>query len=131
MSSTAVIRPAAGPTGARRAVAPLGSVRWQRAGRRPSAATYRRRRLAALGLAVLAGAGLWLVVHGLAGVLAGSAGAAPRPVAAHTWVVRPGDTAWGIALASGATGDIRPVVDAIEAQVGGGPLVVGERISLP
>ena len=102
--------------------------------RRPagaSAATYRRRRLLALGLALVAAAGVWLVLHAVAGALGGGGAPSLQPVAARTWVVQPGDTAWGIALASGAKGDIRPVVDAIEAQTGGHPLFPGERLTLP
>jgi hypothetical protein len=45
--------------------------------------------------------------------------------------VRPGDTLWSIALASGARGDIRPEVDALSSEVHGQALQVGERIVLP
>lgn len=50
---------------------------------------------------------------------------------ARVWIVRPGDTLWSIALASGAKGDIRPLVDRLSKEVGGRPLQVGERIVLP
>ena len=131
----------AGPWGAATATAP-SSVRWgapaPRASRpsrsrpgRPSRTTLRRRRLMALGLCMLAAAGMWLALHAVARALGGGGSPALQPAAAHTWVVQPGDTAWGIALASGAKGDIRPVVDAIEAQTGGHPLTPGERLVLP
>lgn len=100
------------------------------------AATFRRRRAVALtGLALLLG-GLWIAlqaaVGGTGGSLLTSSGTpGGTPAAAHVWVVRPGDTLWGIALASGAQGDIRPVVDRLAAQTGGRPLTVGERIVLP
>ncbi|MGI8752634.1 MAG: LysM peptidoglycan-binding domain-containing protein [Acidimicrobiales bacterium] len=61
---------------------------------------------------------------------AASAGA-PRPAAAHAWMVRPGDTLWGIAVAVQPHGDVRPLVDRLSAQVGGRPLVVGQRLTLP
>lgn len=54
-----------------------------------------------------------------------------RLASARVWIVRPGDTLWGIALASGAKGDIRPYVDRLSSEVGGRPLQVGERIVLP
>ena len=111
--------------------APSQATGQRRVAARRQAAIYRRRRLAALGVAVLAAATLWLVAHALLTAASGRPGPSLRPAAAHTWVVRPGDTAWRIALASGATGDIRPVVDAIEAQVGGRPLQVGERVTVP
>lgn len=101
-----------------------------------SPAVYRRRRLVAL-------AGLTLVVGGLAALAvlwavaraatdsSATGLAASRPAAARVWIVGPGDTLWAIALASGAKGDIRPLVDALSAEVHGQPLLVGERITLP
>lgn len=56
---------------------------------------------------------------------------APRPAAAHAWMVRPGDTLWGVAVAVQRHGDVRPLVDRLSAQVGGQPLVVGQRLTLP
>ena len=47
------------------------------------------------------------------------------------WVVRPGDTLWGIARAIDPRGDVRPIVDRLAAQVGSAPLYPGERIALP
>ena len=53
-------------------------------------------------------------------------------VAPHTsYVVRPGDTLWSIAARLDPTGDPRPVVAKLEAQVGGDTVVPGERIVLP
>lgn len=56
---------------------------------------------------------------------------APRPAAAQAWMVRPGDTLWGIAVAVHPHGDVRPLVDRLSAQVGGRPLAVGQRLTLP
>jgi hypothetical protein len=61
---------------------------------------------------------------------AASAGA-PRPAAVHAWLVRPGDTLWSIAVAVHPRGDVRPLVDRLSAQVGGRPLMVGQRLILP
>ena len=61
---------------------------------------------------------------------AASAGA-PQPAAAHAWQVRPGDTLWSIAVAVHPHGDVRPLVDRLSNQVGGRPLMVGQRLTLP
>ncbi|MDA8284257.1 MAG: LysM peptidoglycan-binding domain-containing protein [Actinomycetota bacterium] len=96
--------------------------------RRHDAATYRRRRtvvagvLAVLGLAAFAGAR-----H----LVPGAGSPVMQPIAAHVVVVRPGDTLWSIALSSGVKGDIRPLVDQLEAEVHGRPLQVGERVVVP
>lgn len=108
---------------------------------------FRRRRaavllvvagIAALGVlaALLAGAGRAAAPAGSPGggplTAAGRpVGASPRPVAANVWVVRPGDTLWSIVVDSGVSGDPRPVVDRLEAQLGGKPLQPGERLILP
>jgi LysM repeat protein len=60
----------------------------------------------------------------------GSAGGA-QPAVAHLYVVKPGDTLWSIALASGAKGDIRPLVDRLSAEVQGRPLQPGQQILVP
>lgn len=57
--------------------------------------------------------------------------AATEPAVARIWVVHPGDTLWSIALASGAKGDIRPLVARLSAEVGGTTLQPGERILVP
>lgn len=104
--------------------------------RRLPDSTYRRRRLLALaGLAVLA-LGCWLALQAAVsgaggGPLTATGAAGSAPAAARTWVVRPGDTLWGIALAAGARGDIRPYVDRLAAETAGRPLVVGEHLALP
>lgn len=84
--------------------------------------------MSVVGLLSLHGALGWvgggpLTTAGLPGV--------PQPAAARVWVVRPGDTLWGIARATGATGDLRPLVDRLSAEVGGQPLQPGEHIALP
>jgi hypothetical protein len=110
-----------------------------RPSRRLAPAVYRRRRVVAL--VVLAGVvagvlvGLGLVVRTVVdGPAIGPAaiGTPPsRPAASRVWVVRPGDTLWSIALASGDKGDVRPLVDRLWAEVHGQPLLAGERIALP
>jgi nucleoid-associated protein YgaU len=97
---------------------------------RTSPATFRRRRIA---LAVLA-LGV-VVVTGQAGAaLGGSTLAAPerRPslTASRTVVVQPGDTLWGIAQRMSPNDDPRPIVDALTAAYGSGPLTPGEILRL-
>jgi len=96
-----------------------------RGGRRPSGATYRRRRVAAAVL-VLAS----LAMAGKAGAaLGGLPLAAPeRHPAEARYVVRPGDSLWSIAQQIQPDGDVRPVVDELSAARGGAPLVPGEVI---
>lgn len=92
-------------------------------GARPSAATFWRRRLVAgaVGLAVL-------VMAGKAGAtLGGSPLAVPERAPAVTrHVVQPGDTLWTVAERFAPGDDPRPVVDALAAERGSGPLVPGE-----
>lgn len=103
----------------------------------PTEAEFRRRRTAAAGVALTILLGLYLALQALLGRPAGgplaSVGSpgAMQPAVAQSWVVRPGDTLWSIALASGAHGDIRPLVDQLSAEVGGRPLQPGERIVVP
>ena len=47
------------------------------------------------------------------------------------YVVRPGDTLWSIARSLRPTGDVRGLVDRLDADRGGRPLRVGERILIP
>jgi hypothetical protein len=109
-------------------------------------------------LALTVVAGCWMVLRAIGGVagggsltssgaLASSSGASPvggaaavgaaavaadgHPTQGQTWVVRPGDTLWGIVEAAGIKGDPRPVVDKLSSELGGRPLQVGETISVP
>ena len=98
---------------------------------RTSPATFRRRRIA---LAVLA-LGV-VVVTGQAGAALGSSTLAaperrPSLTAARTVVVRPGDTLWEIARRIAPSEDPRPIVDALTAANGSGPLAPGEILRLP
>lgn len=53
-------------------------------------------------------------------------------VSAHaSYVVQPGDTMWSIAERLDPGGDPRPLVAALEAQVGSDTLQPGERLRLP
>lgn len=96
---------------------------------RPSAATYRRRRLVAATLAVLIVLSLILTASRLLGGPSGAVVDA-RPVAELSVVVEPGDSVWSIAESLAGGGDVRPVVDAIVAANGGADLVVGDRLEL-
>ncbi len=96
--------------------------------RRHDAATYRRRRTVVAGLLAALGLAGFTGVHRL---VSGAGSPVMRPIAAHVVVVRPGDTLWSIALSSGVKGDIRPLVDQLEAEVHGRPLQVGERVVVP
>jgi hypothetical protein len=82
------------------------------------------------GLLAAAGLAAWT---GAQGLLGGGASSLPpiEPIAAHIVVVRPGDTLWSIALASGDRGDIRPLVDRLQAETGGAPLQVGQHLLVP
>jgi hypothetical protein len=100
--------------------------------RRPSPATYRRRRLAAVGLAL----GLVVVAAQAGAALGGAPLAAPerRPASSElgrTVVVRPGDTLWDIAVRLAPDEDPRPAVDAVSSARDGAPLVPGEVIRWP
>ena len=52
-------------------------------------------------------------------------------VAAHVWVVQPGDTLWAIARRLEPNSDVRPLVDALSREVHGRPLQVGQVIAVP
>jgi hypothetical protein len=112
-------------------------VRDSRSSRHVTRVEYRRRRTVAVGLVAAILLGLFIALQALLGrsvggplASVGSPGSA-QPAVARIWVVRPGDTLWTIALASGARGDIRPLVDKMSAEVGGKPLQPGERILVP
>jgi LysM repeat protein len=81
--------------------------------------------------------GLVLALATMAGRLGGgsltaSGSAAPRPalVSQVIRVVAPGDTLWTIARDAQPVGDIRPLVQQLDASRHGKPLQVGERISV-
>jgi hypothetical protein len=100
-------------------------------------AMYRRRRIVAAGALVATLLVLLIALQAALGrsdggplTTIGSAGGA-QPAAAHLYVVKPGDTLWTIALASGAKGDIRPLVDRLSAEVHGQPLQPGQQILVP
>lgn len=104
---------------------------------RPSPQTFRRRRVAALGLLVLSAC---LVIIAVQAAL-GRAGGGPltttgvagglRAAAAESWVVRPGDTLWSIASAIAPGRDARPIVDRLAAELGGSSLFPGEVVPIP
>jgi Tfp pilus assembly protein FimV len=81
----------------------------------------------AAGLAVLAMGGVSRALE------PGAGPSAPASVAAHTYVVRPGDTLWSIAERLRPGEDPRPLVDAIERANGisAGELVPGQSLEIP
>jgi Tfp pilus assembly protein FimV len=85
--------------------------------------------------ALLAGAGVALTVAASAAQAGGQQDRVDRPQspAVRTYVVRPGDTLWGIASRlAGPEADPRPVVDALAAANRvDGQLAVGARLVLP
>jgi LysM repeat protein len=56
---------------------------------------------------------------------------AGQTAAAHVHVVQPGESLWSIVRSSGVSGDPRPVVDHLEAELDHQPLQVGQRLVLP
>lgn len=101
--------------------------------RRPTPATYRRRRLLAVGVVFAT----LLLAKALVGWLGAGPLSAPgpatgvetRPVATSVYVVRSGDTLWSIARRMQPEGDVRPLVQHLDAQVDG-PLRAGQRLEL-
>jgi nucleoid-associated protein YgaU len=117
------LEPAVAPTVRRVPPRPVA-----RRGRRPSAATFWRRRVVAVAVGLAA-----LVMLAKAGAaLGGSPLAVPerRPAVSHH-VVEPGDSLWSIAERLEPDGDPRPLVDELSAARGGAPLVPGEVVTLP
>jgi hypothetical protein len=99
---------------------------------------YRRRRLAAVLVLVLAAPALQVAVHAAPAWLGGGSLATPesRPAAvaataSAVHVVQPGDTLWSLARRIQPTGDIRSLVDRLAAAQDGRPLTAGQRIVLP
>jgi len=54
-----------------------------------------------------------------------------QSAAAQSWVVKPGDTIWSIATSIDPRGDVRPLVDRLNKEVGDAPLYPGETIPIP
>jgi hypothetical protein len=59
------------------------------------------------------------------------AGASTGPSAPRLYVARPGDTIWAIAEKFSGTGDPRPLMDKLEAEIGGGVLQPGQVLEVP
>jgi hypothetical protein len=115
---------------------PLDLTDKSRSRRRPTAADYRRRRVAAVGVATLFALLAWIAVRSAldgtgGGPLATTGAASGVPASVHTWVVQPGDTLWRIAATVDRRGDVRPLVDQLDKEVGGRPLYPGEVIAIP
>jgi nucleoid-associated protein YgaU len=90
-----------------------------------SRTSVRRRRVVLVAAIAVAG-GLW------AGPLARAHEGSPRPVAAHRYVVREGDTMWDIAARLGS-GDPRELMDRIASvnAVDPGALRPGQTLLIP
>jgi hypothetical protein len=106
-------------------------------GRSPQrlAVVYRRRRIAALVLAVLLAAGLLVLGRAVALAVApappgSGAAVAAGPGPTTVVVVQPGDTLWAMARRLQPEGDVRPLVDRLAEAHGRGPLQAGERIEV-
>jgi hypothetical protein len=80
-------------------------------------------------LVVVAFALVAALAWGATARLVPAAGAAPS--ATHVYVARPGDTIWAIAVRFSAGGDPWPLVDGLEAQIGGGTLQPGQVLTVP
>ncbi len=65
------------------------------------------------------------------GAPAPSSSQRPEPVASVAYVARPGDTLWTIAREIQPQGDVRPLVDALAAQLHGAPLEPGDVVAWP
>jgi hypothetical protein len=96
-----------------------------------SAATYRRRRLAALVVVVGLAIAAWAALGALGGVLTTPVRSTPPPNAvdgAAVVEVAPGDTLWSIARRLQPEGDPRPLVDRLAASNGGPVVRAGDRL---
>jgi nucleoid-associated protein YgaU len=96
----------------------------------------RRRRLLALLMAVALIGGAATAGRALLDAATAVEPSSPQPVevpaqppaVGQTYVVKPGDTLWSIAVAIAPDTDPRPVVDALREANGGPDLQVGERL---
>lgn len=106
----------------------------------PSAATFRRRRTVTL--AVLVAATAVIVGLVLCGPLSGPGDGSltvtgptgdltMQTAGANVHIVQPGETLWSIVRSSGVSGDPRPVIDRLEAQLNHQPLQAGQRLVMP
>ena len=108
-------------------------------GHRHDPAVYRRRRLLAAGLTLLAVAAVLILAQLIqAGIGGGpltttgaAAGSGVIPAGATEYVVRPGDTLWSIAARLAPGRDERPLVDELAQQTHGASLYPGQVIVLP
>jgi hypothetical protein len=94
-----------------------------------SAATYRRRRLAAFVVVVGLAIAAWAALGALGGALTAPVRSAPPPGDGATVIeVAPGDTLWSIARRLQPDGDPRPLVDRLAASNGGAAVRAGDRL---
>ena len=104
---------------------------------RPTTAAVARRRCQVVGAfaASLAACAVWAQAGVTArpgnGPLAVPGAGPTQAVAAHLWVVQPGETVWGIAHQLQPKGDVRPLVDQLDRQLHGRPLQIGQQLQLP
>ncbi len=111
-------------------------VRAHRASRAVPAAVYRRRRVGALLVVASVALVAYLAITSLAASVGavttpgGPAHAATAQTGGRVHVVQPGDTVWSIARSLHPHGDIRIVVDRLEARLGGATLQPGQRVQL-
>lgn len=95
-----------------------------------SAPAVRRRRLLLAVIAVLSVA-LALPLSGTGGRSHATGSAPAGNGHPFEYTVRPGDTLWSIATRADPTGDPRPLVAELAAQVGSDTVVPGERLVVP
>lgn len=104
--------------------------------RRPAPEVYRRRRLVAAGLFLIAAAGVLaagqVVLSRIGGGPLATTGAGGAvPAADQVYLVKPGDTLWSIATSIDPSGDVRPLVAHLAQETGSPTVYPGERITLP